>query len=352
VTLQYQDVYDNIIDNELQFAQGLANFYYRASLYTTGAVVGNVDPFLVAENFKTNQETLKFTFTQEENASYFGSSGSQRYYDILFNVTNEGLENSVLATVFHIPAQITDAEVYDFSTGTLSGLTGEVLFNLTFSDDAAFNYIPRSVDVYTGANQSVNYYSLDGFSLLKNVPFLENGLGQSFSVFANEVPSNQVIYYQFVPYDDFGSGYIYTSGVPAYLKEEPDVLNYGFGIPPVLSFENRTGLFYSGNATAQETTFDGGLIYQTGASGQKLLLVQSGQWKEIPTKDDISGAYVLKNETGSFVTSGQTGIFCSFVNPPLSSTSNGKIGQISVSGEYLFAATGNDLWGRVLLQNW
>ena len=343
VTLQYQDVYDNIIDNELQLAQGLAEFSYRTSLYTTGATVGNVSPYLVTGDFKTNQQSLQFSFLKTENASYFGSSGAQRYYDILFNVLNEGLENSVLTTVYHLPAEISSINVSDFNGGTFSGITGQVIFNLNFSDDAVSNYITRGVDIYTGSSSGTGYYSLDGFSLLKNVPFLQNAANQTFSIFAPEVPNNQTVYYQFVPYDDFGTGYVYVSGVSGYLRQDPDPLVYSYGIPPILSIEDRTGLFYSGNASPQNTTFDGGLIYQTGTSGQKLLLLQSGQWKEISTKEDISGAYVLKS---------QTGIFCSFVNPPITSTSSGKIGQISVSGQYLFAVTGNDLWGRVLLQNW
>jgi hypothetical protein len=335
----------------LQLAQGLAEFSYRTSLYTTGATVGNVSPYLVTGDFKTNQQSLQFSFLKTENASYFGSSGAQRYYDILFNVLNEGLENSVLATVYHLPAQISDVIVSDYSTGNLSGLTGQVIFEITFSDDAVTNYIPRSVDIYTGSSPSVSGYSLSGFLLFKNISFLQNAQGQTFSIFASEVPNNQVIYYQFVPYDDFGTGYVYASGVPAYLKQEIDLLNYGFGVPPVLDFETRTGLFYSGNASPQNTTFDGGLIYQTGASGQKLLLVQSGQWKEIPTTEDVSGNYVLKSQTGAFLTTGQTGYFLNYVNPPENALSSGVIGEYSVSGRYLFIATGNDSWGRILLES-
>ena len=342
VTLQYQDVYDNVIDNELQLAQGLAQFSYRTSLYTTGATVGNVSPYLVAENFKTNQQSLQFSFLKTENASYFGSSGAQRYYDILFNVLNEGLENSVLATVYHLPAQISRIQVSDFNTGVFSGITGQVIFDLSFSDDAVSNYITRSVDVYTGANPSASAYSLNGFSLLKNVPFLQNAQGQTVSIFAPEVPNNQTIYYQFVPYDDFGTGYVYVSGVSGYLRQDPDPLVYGYGIPPVLDITDRTGVYFSGYATNQNSELDGSLIYQTGASGQKLMLIQSGQWKQIPTTDDVSGNYVPLSRTGYFL---------NYVNPPENALSSGVIGEYSLSGRYLFIATGNDSWGRVLLES-
>ena len=324
-TFQYKDVYDNVIDNELQLAQQIADFSYRASLYTTGATVGDVSPYLVSGDFAVNQQALNFNFLQTKNAELFGSSGAQRYYNLLINVRNEGLENSVLTTVYHIPAKIDSVDVQDFYTG----ITGQIDFSLTFDNQSVTNYITRSVDIYTGTSLG-DAYSTSGYSFFKNIAFLNNAAVQSFSLFANEVPNNTNIYYQFVPYDDFGNGFVYSGGVSGYLKTEIQLLNYDYGIPPALSFEDRTGLYFSGLGSPQSNSRDGSLIYQTGASGQDLYLVKSGQWKRIFSEDQL----------------------CKFVSAPISATSSGSIGEFSVSGGYFYAATGNNLWGRVLLTGW
>lgn len=61
------------------------------------------------------------------------------------------------------------------------------------------------------------------------------------------------------------------------------VFNYlnptGRFFPPLLTYEQRTGLF-SGYATTGITPFDGLLVFQT-TSGQKLMTVQSGMWKTL-----------------------------------------------------------------------
>jgi len=303
-TFQYKDVYDNVIDNELQLAQQIGDFSYRVSLYTTGATVNNINPYLISGNFAVNQQALNFNFLRTKNVELFRSSGAQRYYNLLINVKNEGLENSVLTTVYHIPAKINSVDVQDF----YSGVTGQIDFSLTFDDQSVTNYITRSVDVYTGASLG-DVYSTSGYSLFKNVSFLNNAAVQNFSLFASEVPNNTNIYYQFVPYDDFGNGFIYSGGVSGYLKTEIELLNYSYGIPPILNFGDRTGLYFSGLSSPQNNERDGGLIYQTGSSGQDLYLLRSGQWKRILSEDVNDSRYALQSATGNFVTTAQTGSF-------------------------------------------
>ena len=292
----------------MQLAQQIADFSYRVSLYTTGAV-----PSLISGNFAVDQQALNFKFPQTKNAALFGSSGAQRYYNLLINVKNEGLENSVLSTIYHIPAKIDSVDVTDF----YSGVTGRIDFSLTFDDQSVSNYITRSVDVYTGTSLG-SPYSIVGYSFFKNIPFLNNVSVQNFSLSADEVLNNANIYYQFVPYDDFGNGFVYSGGVSGYLKTEPQLLNYDYGIPPVLDFEDRTGLYFSGLASPENNYRDGSLIYQTGASGQDLYLVKSGQWKIILSEDS----------TGSFVTTGQTGQFYPTSNPSGFLTSGSSIDLI------------------------
>jgi hypothetical protein len=50
--------------------------------------------------------------------------------------------------------------------------------------------------------------------------------------------------------------------------------------PPLLSFEARTGIF-TGYLTTGLSPYDGLTVFQTGVSGQKLMVVQSGMWKTV-----------------------------------------------------------------------
>ena len=332
-TFNYKDIYDNIIDNELQLAQQIADFSYRVSLYTTGVV-----PTLVSGDFAVNQQSLNFKFPQSTNAALFGSSGAQRYYNLLINVKNEGLENSVFSTIYHVPAKIDSVDVQDFYTG----ITGRVDFSLTFDDQSVTNYITRSVDVYTGTILG-DPYSIVGYSFFKNIPFLNDVAVQNFSLTADEVPNNTNVYYQFVPYDDFGNGFVYSGGVSGYLKTEVQLLNYDYGIPPVLDFEDRTGLYFSGLSSPQNNDRDGSLIYQTGSSGQDLYLVKSGQWKRILSEDVNDSRYALQSATGNFVTTGQTGVF--LTNSSLS------VKQIYIDASSMLTGVSGATTGRASILN-
>jgi hypothetical protein len=488
--------------------EGLSNydFSYRVSLLTTGATASNTAPYLVASNFATNQTSLSFEFLQTKNSELFLSSSGERYYSLLFNVNNRGSDNSVLATIYHLPANIDVVSVEDyfssqvsgvvnnvlttwlytgdgiltgfsipghvnsfitgltsglsqvlnwqyFPTGDVSGfavtgyvnsgdfynvysggnlvspseyeikftnptpevnffslpngfslnivestgntgflstnykafidgfeelsgdysidgnsetfifnvpppsgspiliqeitgvqqlistpLSGQIDFSINFDSNSVENYITRAVDIYTGANTG-EAYSLSGFQLFKTVNFLENSSLQEFSIFSDEVPTNQYVYYKFVPKDDFGTGFIYGSEVSGYLFTPPEKLFYTNAIPPTLSFERRTGNFFTGySSPADAPSLDGALIYQTGSSGQNLYLVKSGQWKTILPYEEISG-----NVDQNYIR---------YVSPPLTASSNGRKGDVSFSGTYLYAATGTNLWGRVQLLSW
>ncbi len=440
-------------------------------MLSTGATPATAQSHLIASNFATNQTSLSFNFPQTKNAELFGLPSGERYYSLLFNIKNQGAENSVLATVYHLPANIDFISVEDyfssqtsgvlnnvlttwnyvgdgvltgfdvtgktnsFITGLTSGLTqvlnwsynptgdvsgfaitgyinsgdfysvysggnlvpsseyeikftptpqvnfyslpnlfalnivestgntgflstnyrafidgfeelsgdysidgnndqlifnvppasgstiviqeltgvtqllnaplsGQINFTVNFDADAVENYITKGIDVYTGANTGTPY-SLSGFALLKTVNFLENASSQSFSIFANEVPNNQFVYYKFVGQDDFGTGYVYGAETSGYLFSPPEQLFYTNGIPPTLSFDRRTGNFFSGyNSPANVPNSDGALIYQTGSSGQNLYLVKSGQWKTILPYEEITGNIdqtYLKKSDGLYI---------------------------------------------------
>ena len=504
---QYKDIYDNEITSDIQLAQNQGendyDFSYKVSLLRTGSSPSSANSFLVAQDFATNQRSLSFDFKQTKNAELFGSASGERYYSLLFNVRNNGFDNSVLATVYHLPANIASVNVQDyfssqasgnvnqvlttwsysgdgvndsflltgaqnpfitgfssglseitnwtyFADGTVSGfaitgytdsgnfysvysgaqlidpsfyeikfsnptpevnfltipsgfsvsitestgvtgflstnynvfvdgfeevsgnysidgnsdllifnsppvsgssvsiqeitgvlellnqpLSGQIDFTVNFDNDSIKNYIPRSLDVFTGSSSGINN-SLSGFGLFKTINFLQNSSSQNFFISSKEVPSNQYLYYKFLPKDDFGTGYLYTGDVSGYIFAPAEKLLFSNGVPPVLSFEQRTGNFFTGyDSPSASSGVDGALIFQTGGSGQNLYLVKSGQWKTILPNEEIF-AHVDQN-------------YIRYVSPPISSTSSGRIGDVSFSGTYLFAATGTNQWGRIEL---
>ena len=104
-----------------------------------------------------DQTSLNFSFTKDQNLTAFGTgSGAQRYYQLFFNVKNNNAQNDVIATIYHIPASISEVVTYDyFNTDDYSN---QITFLLNFSEN--FNYfIPRAVNVYTGT-QIGNAYDL------------------------------------------------------------------------------------------------------------------------------------------------------------------------------------------------
>jgi hypothetical protein len=146
-------------------------------------------PYLVAENFITDRYSLNVSFTQDQNASYFGASGAQRYYKLLLDLYNRGLKSSALVSVYHYPAIITGVVVNDFYTPVVIGtgenetgnLSGQVNFDITFTGGIGTNYIVKSLDIYTGASSGTPN-SLNGFSLLKNVAVFDNSQTQNFII--------------------------------------------------------------------------------------------------------------------------------------------------------------------------
>ena len=329
MSLEYEDIYGNQIASELQLIQGFADFKYDVSIYTTGATIYETGIFV--SGIATNQSSLVFKFTKEQNLAAFGTgSGAQRYYQLLFDVKNNDGQNDVLATYYHIPANIDNIRVFDYNTdNTLSGL---VTFNFLFAENFDF-FIPRQVDIYTGAN-SGNAYDLNGFSFLSNNVFTSENATQSITLTEKEIPVNTNIYYKFIPYDDFGTGIMFGGVVSGYLYSPQQPVSYGQGIPPLVNIFERTGLYFSGLNTNSNTTGDGALLFETGADYQTLYFLKSGKWKTIVPFEETSGLYSR------------------FVNPPTLATGSGRIGDFSISGRYLYAATGNNQWGRTLLNSW
>jgi hypothetical protein len=240
-------------------------------------------------------------------------------------------------------------------------LINEAIFTINFDNDFGSYYKTNGVDLYTGSFSGEDPESLSGFSLLKRVTFSEEKASQNVTVYSYEVQPNTGIIYKFVPVDCFDTGLIYyNSGLSAFIFRPNETFFYEKGIPPTLSFEQRTGNIFSGRNPELTPIAvpgrDGNLIFQTGSSGENLYLLKSGLWKTILPYEELSGIfdlrYVENNQTGQFVSTGSTGSFVKLVATPQVATASGKIGEIAFSGTYLYAATGTNQWGRVQLSSW
>jgi hypothetical protein len=302
-----------------------------------------MSPYLVAENFISDKYSLNVSFTQDQNASYFGSSGAQRYYKLLLDLYNRGLKSSALLSVFHYPAIITGIVVNDFYTPVVIGtgenetgnLSGQVNFDITFTGGIGTNYIVKSLDIYTGASSGTPS-SLNGFSLLKNVSVFDDSQTQNFIILNTEVPNNTGLFYKFRAYDDFGAGITFANSVSGYLGYVEPPLFFGVAIPPALNeYQRITGYFTGLDSPVRTTGRDGAIVFQDDENlDQDFYVLKSGQWKTLAIYEEI------------------TGKFARFVQAPAVSTGLGQLGDFAVSGQYLYTATGANKWGRTLLSDW
>ncbi|MGA0048974.1 MAG: hypothetical protein ACO3GY_07125 [Flavobacteriaceae bacterium] len=299
-----ENIFGNIVDDpSLIYNPYYDSFYYNVSLYTVNAETGlNNEPYLVSGNFIENRSDLDYVLTQEINAQafeeYYGLSGAQRYYKLLTELYNRGLKNSVLTTVYHQPAIISEVDVEDGSTlvpigtGEESGyLTGYVNINVTFTGGIGESYIVKSVDIYTGRESGYCPYSLTGFSFLKTVDIFDDFAEQTLKILPEEVISNETLFYRLVPFDDFGAGIPFPHAMSGYLAYSEPLLDYSEAIPPVLDAATRlTGYFSGLNSPQKVSERDGAIIFQDDDNlGQNFYILKSGQWQTLAIYEEISG---------------------------------------------------------------
>jgi hypothetical protein len=331
----------------------LVNFISIPSGQQIGLATGDITINIIEETGATGVLTNKYI-------AYIDGLEQPTGYPTLF-VASTGSNEIVFGTTPPDNSTVLIKELSGVNSILNNPLKNEAIFTINFDQNFGSYYQTRGVDIYTGSLSGQRPDSLSGFSFLKRTTFLENKATQDVKVFFYEVPSNTGIIYKFVPFDCFDTGLTYyNNGLFAYIFTEPQIFTFENGIPPALSFEQRTGNVFSGRnpelTPINVPGRDGNLIFQTGNSGQNLYLLKSGLWKTILPYEELSGIfdlrYVKNSQTGQFVSTGSTGSFIKLVQTPQVATASGKIGEIAFSGTYLYAATGTNQWGRVQLSSW
>lgn len=276
---QFEDQYGRAITTPIELQNSLINVSFGVDIGFTG---GGLAPS--GENFATGYQTTAYIFTKDDNKIAFQESGAQRYYDVRIALNQDGLYNYLNYTIYHLPAEI--------SSGYFSGygqeVTGYATIELNTPQNGS-NFLVRQFDVFTGLSGSFAPISGSGGNFFKTYPINDVKSQYSLPIFRDETQKGVNLFYKVLSYDDFDTGFYYFSPISGILDYPQEPTFYPAGIPPVLTFEERTGVF-SGVLSPSGTEYDGFLLFESGT--QDPYLLRSGQWQKM----------ILASDTGSFVT--------------------------------------------------
>ncbi len=268
------------------------SMYYDVDvLYANGTTASS--------NFETGLKNPVYDFTYEKNTGVFSSP--QRSYSLVFKVneTSPPLVSSGKYTVYHNEAQI--SSISGVTDGTLVGdvrnLTGTIDIDLIMlSNDY---YRTSKFEIYTGSSSSFAVVTGTGAgaNLMKTVSVFDQKANYTLTIRDGEQPANGDYYfYKILPYDDFGSGVLYSS---------PPISGLMYAATqPLFSLNNVTGknfvMINDGNYVVN--TFHSGVIvgasynvldYVLNVSGN----IVSGGWYDQGVGEDFA-----QNQTQYFKT--------------------------------------------------
>jgi len=229
------------------------NLYYNVDVfYTNGAIAPS------GLNFETGLKDPSYTFSYDKNNTAF-SGAPQREYSLVFKLseTSPSTTSSGKYTVYHNPAQLSGISgVIDgtLQSGNYRNKTGAININLSMLDNPFYS-ISR-FEIYTGNSSgfAVVTGSGVGSNLMKGISVFEQKRDYTLTINDGEQQSDGSYYfYKILPYDDFGSGVLYSS-------------------PPIsgLMYSVETPAFSIGNISGRSIVLlnDGGYAIQTYHSGR------------------------------------------------------------------------------------
>lgn len=164
-------------------------------------------------NFETGIKDPSYTFSLDDNALSFGGT-PQREYSLVFKLRESSpfTESSGKFNVYHNAAQISgissvlDGTLY---SGSIRNRTGVIEINLNMQDKPYYSV--AAFEVYSGDSSSFNVVTGTGGNLLKRTSIFEQRTNYTISINEGEQPVNQHLFYKILPYDDFGSGVLYSN---------------------------------------------------------------------------------------------------------------------------------------------
>ena len=267
-----KDQYSN--QNNLSYSVDVRKMDGSYATYGSGYAVDIKDP--------------NYTFSYEDNVQAF-SGTPRREYKLVFKLyeTSPATVSSGQYTVYHNAAQISGISgVLDGTliTGGNRNRTGSIDINLSMANSSY--YTTSKFEIYTGSSSSFTAVTGTGVgaNLLKTVSVFDQNQNYTLTIKEGEQPSDDRYYfYKILPYDDFGSGVLFTS--PSSGKM------YSLAAPTFV-VDNMTGksVVLLNDSAYCIQTYHSGAIFGTGYNLVDRILNVSG--------NIISGGWYMAQATG------------------------------------------------------
>jgi len=167
-------------------------------------------------NYATGLKDPNYTFTYDDNYTAFAGS-AKRQYTLVFKLSeaSPSTTSSGQYNVYHNEAQISGISgVLDGSlqVGGYRNRTGTIDINLITSNNLYYNV--SRFDIYSGNSSSFTVVTGTGAgsNLMKSVSIFSQSDRYTLTINDGEQPFDDKYYfYKIIPYDDFGSGSLYSS---------------------------------------------------------------------------------------------------------------------------------------------
>jgi len=210
LSLSLIDKFGLTVNSTNQYSNQNSLYYNVDVKYPNGSFAPNG-----GQNFETGLKNPYYTFTYEKNTGVFNGS-PQRSYDLVFklNEVSPATTSSGIYSIYHNEAQISG--VTSVNDGTIiSGnpnKTGQIDINLSMSGNNYYRV--KKFEIYSGnaSNFTVVTGTGAGANLLKSISVFDQKTNYTLTINDGEQQfDGNYYFYKILPYDDFGSGVLYTS---------------------------------------------------------------------------------------------------------------------------------------------
>jgi hypothetical protein len=167
-------------------------------------------------DFESGIKDPNYLFSYEKNSNAFAGN-PQRRYTLVFKLreTSPSTVSSGQYFVNHNEAQLSGVSgVIDGTpiTEELRYRTGSIDINVVMTGQSYYNV--SQFEIYTGSASSFNVVTGTGVggNLMKRIPIFSQSQNYTLTIREGEQPADgRYYFYKILPYDDFGSGVLYSS---------------------------------------------------------------------------------------------------------------------------------------------
>lgn len=240
-------------------------------------------------NYETGLKNPSYVFDYSKNVDAFNGS-PQREYKLTFQVNEQSPVSSSSGRylIYHNESQISGVSGVIDGTLQIGGIrnsTGQIDINLSMLSNPF--YKTNKFEIYTGSVSNFTVQTGTNGNLLKSISVFEQKANYTLSIRDGEQPANDSYYfYKILPYDDFGSGILYSS---------PPISGLMYAVSqPAFLVNNMTGksvVLINGGAYSIQTFHSGQITGSSYNVVDSVLNVSgnivSGQWYNPDAGDDF-----------------------------------------------------------------